>query len=209
MSEKKKDTKFCMACGAKISADSRYCDKCGDDTENSKVNKPVPANTQNSKKGLPAWAIVLIVIGCVLVLGSLGSDDTEIENGGSSTKTEEKQETSTNKEEKIEYIKVTKDELDDALEANAANAKDTYKGKYLEISGKLGAIDSDLKYISLTSSTDEWDFLGIHCYIKNKSQKDVVKTLSTDQEIIVKGKITDVGEVLGYYLDITDISSAE
>ena len=67
------------------------------------------------------------------------------------------------------------------------------------------AWNSDLKYISVTSSTDEWDFLGVHCNIKNKTQKDVVKTLSKDQDIIVRGKITDVGEVLGYYLDITDI----
>ena len=205
MSEKKKDTKFCMACGAKISADSKFCDKCGDDTENSRVNKPQIQEQPVQKKKLPTWAIVLIVIGCILVIGSLGSSDTDVEEGGSSTKTEEKQESTTKKEEKIEYIKVTKDELDDALEANAANAKDTYKGKYVEISGKLSVIDSDLKYISVTSSTDEWDFLGVHCNIKNKTQKDVVKTLSKDQDIIVRGKITDVGEVLGYYLDITDI----
>lgn len=200
MSEKKKDTKFCMACGAKISADSKFCDKCGDDTENSKVNQR-PVVPVQKKKGLPAWAIVLIVIGCFIVIGSLGSTDSE---EGSSTKIEEKQ-NATTKEEKIEYIKVTKDDLDEALEANAATAKDTYYKKYVEVSGKLGTIDSDLKYISLISSTDEWDFLGVHCRIKNQSQKDVVKTLSKDQEITVRGKITDVGEVLGYYLDITKI----
>ena len=60
--------------------------------------------------------------------------------------------------------------------------------------------------ISLVSSTDEWDLIGIHCTIKNKEQKEIVKTLTKDQEITVKGKITDVGEVLGYYLDITEIS---
>ena len=194
-----------MACGAKISADSKFCDKCGDDTENSRVNKPKIQEQPVQKKKLPTWAIVLIVIGCILVIGSLGSSDTDVEEGGSSTKTEEKQESTTKKEEKIEYIKVSKDDLDDALEANAANAKDTYKGKYVELSGKLSVIDSDLKYISVTSSTDEWDFLGVHCNIKNKTQKDVVKTLSKDQDIIVRGKITDVGEVLGFYLDITDI----
>ena len=188
---------------------TKYCSKCGDDTENSRVNKPKIQEQPVQKKKLPTWAIVLIVIGCILVIGSLGSSDTDVEEGGSSTKTEEKQESTTKKEEKIEYIKVSKDDLDDALEANAANAKDTYKGKYVELSGKLSVIDSDLKYISVTSSTDEWDFLGVHCNIKNKTQKDVVKTLSKDQDIIVRGKITDVGEVLGYYLDITDISSAE
>ena len=55
------------------------------------------------------------------------------------------------------------------------------------------------------SATDEWDFNGIHCEIRNNDQKEIVKTLTTDQEITIKGKITDVGEVLGYYLDITEI----
>lgn len=54
-------------------------------------------------------------------------------------------------------------------------------------------------------STDEGDFTGVHCTIKNQAQKDIIKTLSKDQKIIVKGKFTDVGEVLGYYLDITEI----
>ena len=41
--------------------------------------------------------------------------------------------------------------------------------------------------------------------IKNKEQKEIVKTLTKDQEITIRGKITDVGEVLGYYLDINEI----
>ena len=97
------------------------------------------------------------------------------------------------------------DELEDALENNAAAAQDTYKGKYFEITGRLGTIDSDLKYISLLSTTDDWDLVGVHCTIKNQATKDVVKTLSKDQTITVKGKITDVGEVLGYYLNIDEI----
>ena len=131
-------------------------------------------------------------------------DDVKIEvleepsNGGSKNNSSQQQET-------IEYIKVSKDELDDALENNAAAAKDKYNNKYVEVTGKLGTIDSDLSYISLMSSTDEWDFLGIHCDIKNKEQKEIVKTLTKGQEITIRGKITDVGEVLGYYLDINEI----
>ena len=62
-------------------------------------------------------------------------------------------------------------------------------------------------HINLLSTTDEWDLVGVHCKIKNASTKDVVKTLKKNQTIAVKGKITDVGEVLGYYLDIDEIIS--
>ena len=85
-------------------------------------------------------------------------------------------------------------------------ARETYINKYVEVTGKLGTIDSELKYLSLKSPTKEWDLKSIHCTIKNKEQKEIIKTLTRDQEITVKGKITDVGEVLGYYLDITEIS---
>ena len=63
------------------------------------------------------------------------------------------------------------------LASEPAAAKDTYINKYVEVSGKLGTIDSDLKYISLMSATDEWDFNGIHCEIRNNDQKEIVKTL--------------------------------
>lgn len=111
----------------------------------------------------------------------------------------------TNKENKKTYTKVDIDTMEDELENNAAAAKDTYKDKYLEITGKLDTIDSDLKYISLISATKEWDLVGIHCSIKNATTKDTVKTLTRGQTIIIRGKITDVGEVLGYYLDIDEI----
>ena len=42
--------------------------------------------------------------------------------------------------------------------------------------------------------------------LNSANKKEIIKTLTRDQEITVKGKITDVGEVLGYYLDITEIS---
>ncbi len=74
------------------------------------------------------------------------------------------------------------------------------------ITGILGTIDSDLKYISILSTTDSFDIVGVHCTIKNDEQKEIVKTLSKDDTITVKGKITNVGEVMGYTLDITEIS---
>ena len=109
------------------------------------------------------------------------------------------------KEEAEKYIKIDKNTLDDDLENNAAVAKEKYYGKYLEITGKLGTIDADLSYISLVSSTDSWDFSGINCKIKSEEQRKVIKTLKKGDKIVVKGKVTVVGEVLGYSIDIDEI----
>ncbi len=175
------EKKQCKKCKEQINKKAKKCPHCG------------------AKQGMPVWLIVIIVIVVISIIASAGGNSEEsssgTSNGNSSSQTQET----------IEYIKVSKDDLDEALSNNAAAAKDTYNKKYVEITGKLGTIDSDLKYISLMSSTKEYDFNGIHCKIKNNEQKDIVKTLTKDQEITIRGKITDVGEVLGFYLDITEI----
>ncbi len=189
------ETKQCKKCKEEINKKAKKCPKCG------------------AKQGLPVWLIVIIVIIAIGIIGSVNGDSEESNtNSNANTNANTSTNTSTNtkandseKQETIEYITVSKDDLDEALENNAAVAKDTYNKKYVEITGKLGDIDSDLKYISLMSSSDEWDIIGIHCDIKSDAQKEVIKTLTKDQEITVRGRITDVGEFLGYYLDITEI----
>ena len=157
------------------------------------------------KKNGKVMAIVgLVLAGVSMILATAinGGTASLIEDGGSSSSSSTN---SGNSSKVIEYTPVDIDTLEDALDNNAAAAKDTYNGKYFAITGKLSVIDSDLKYISIVSTTDEWDIIGVHCTIKNEKTKEVVKTLSKDQIITVKGKITDVGEVLGYYLDIDEI----
>ena len=175
-----KNKKQCSKCKSYIDLNAKKCPNCG------------------SRQGTPIWVIVLAILGVLILFSFLGDDSSNSDSSINNGFKESEQQT-------IEYIKVSKDDLDEELKENAAAAKEKYNKKYVEVTGKLGVIDSDLKYISLVSSTDEWDFLGIHCTIKTKEQKEIVKTLKKDQEITIKGKITDVGEVLGYYLDITEI----
>ena len=172
----------CKSCKKEIASNAKVCPNCG-----AKNKKPF-------YKAVWFWILVVIVIGAIAGGGNNSSSDSGNNNSNNPSETKV-----------IEYTKVDIDELEDALENNAAAAQDTYKGKYFEITGRLGTIDSDLKYISLLSTTDDWDLVGVHCTIKNQATKDVVKTLSKDQTITVKGKITDVGEVLGYYLNIDEI----
>lgn len=162
------------------------------------------------KKNGKVMAIIgLVLAGVSMILATVinGGTASLIEEGGSSSSSSSSSSStnSGNSSKVIEYTPVDIDTLEDALDNNAAAAKDTYNGKYFAITGKLSVIDSDLKYISIVSTTDEWDIIGVHCTIKNEKTREAVKTLSKDQIITVKGKITDVGEVLGYYLNIDEI----
>ena len=199
--------KYCEFCGTKLEENANVCLSCGRQIKNTRSSK--------SKQSLPTWLIVIIVILAIGTILNINDENEEpvnhVTNKETNNNRSNKASDNTNNlpnqvPEDIEYIKVSKEDLDEALENNAALARETYNNKYVEVTGKLGTIDSELKYISLVSSTDEWDLIGIHCTIKNKEQKEIVKTLTKDQEITVKGKITDVGEVLGYYLNITEIS---
>lgn len=222
------ETKYCIYCGTKLEQNAAICLKCGREiksTESSttkqcrKCKEIIDKKAQKcpkcgAKQNLPTWVIVFIAILAISVFSSLNNDYSEpVNNETNNTinkdidKSNKVSDSTNQAQEIIEYIKVSKDDLDEALDKNAAVARETYINKYVEITGKLGTVDSELKYISLKSSTKEWDFHSIHCTIKNKEQKEIIKTLITDQEITIKGKITDVGEVLGYFLDITEISA--
>lgn len=54
--------KFCSNCGNEMLDNADVCVKCGTLVGNNRTN-----NNTNTKKGLPTWAIVLIVLGCVIL----------------------------------------------------------------------------------------------------------------------------------------------
>ena len=172
------ETKICKKCKEEINKKAKRCPKCG------------------AKQGMPVWLIIVIAVVVIAVFANLG---------GGSDKKPSNSAGNTQQQEVIEYTQVTKDALDEALESNAAAAKDTYQGAYVEVSAKLSVIDSDMKYISLTSSTNDWDIIAVHCQVKNDEQREIIKTLTKGQELTVRGKITQVGETLGYTLDIIEI----
>ena len=179
----------CKHCGAEIATSAKTCPKCG-----AKNSKPI-------YKRVWFWILIaVLVLGFGGAAGGSGGSDSGAGTASTDSSTEAAQE-----EQAIEYTPVTVDELTDALDNNPAAASDEYKGKYFEVTGKLSTIDSDGSYISLTDLNDEWNIIGITCYIKNDDQLSKVKEMSMDQEVTVKGKITDVGEVFGYYLNIDSI----
>ncbi len=177
----------CKHCGQEIAASAKVCPHCGG------KNKPPIYKRW--------WFIAIIVIIVLAVIGGSGSSDS---SGSTSSTATSKTAVSSSSEAAIEYTAYTVTELSEDLNSNALKASDKYKGQYVELTGRLSVIDSNGKYISIVDSTDEWAITGVQCYIKNDEQKQVVMDMSIGDEIIVKGKITDVGEVLGYFLDMTE-----
>ena len=178
----------CKHCGQEIAASAKVCPHCGG------KNKPPIYKRW--------WFIAIIVIIVLAAIGGSGSSDSS--GSTSSTATSKTAVSSSSSEAAIEYTAYTVTELSEDLDSNALKAADKYKGQYVELTGRLSVIDSNGKYISIVDSTDEWAITGVQCYIKNDEQKQVVMDMSIGDEIVVKGKITDVGEVLGYLLDMTE-----
>lgn len=154
------------------------------------------------KGGKLKWVVLAVV--AIGVIGAVGgnSDSNTTSSSGTSTKTESTKEVDT--PTPIEYTAVSVNDMMSDLDSNAMGASDKYKGKYLEITGKLSNIDAAGKYIDLMADGD-FEIIGVQCYIKNDDQKSKIASMSKGDTVTLKGKCTDVGEVLGYSLDIEEI----
>jgi RNA polymerase subunit RPABC4/transcription elongation factor Spt4 len=183
MSEEK--TKKCKHCKMDIPKDAKICPHC----------------RKKQKSGILKWVVLILIIGVVIgaVTGEDKSADSTTKQTEATAPDSQKQES-----ESIEYTSVSVNDMMDALNNNAMGASDKYKGKYLEITGKLTNIDAAGKYIDLMADGD-FEIIGVQCYIKNDDQKAKIASMSKGDTVTLKGKCTDVGEVLGYSLDIDEI----
>lgn len=189
------DTKICKYCKTEIPKGAKICPNC--------------RKKQKGPLGIIIGVIVALVIIGAIAGGGGGSDsstDATTSSKSDATVTSDASSgTGTETEEPKEYIVVTKQELSDALDANALKASDTYKGKYVEVSGYLGNIDSDGKYIDITAGDGDFTFTNVQCYIKNDDQKAIIMEMNSGDPLTIRGKCKDVGEILGYSIDIEEI----
>ena len=105
--------------------------------------------------------------------------------------------------ESEKYMTVTAKKMLNDLNNNALAANDDYLGKYVKVSGILSTIDSRGKYIVVGQGG--LTITGLHCAIRTKEQRDHVKKLKRNQKITVLGKVTRVGELAGYWIDLDAI----
>jgi hypothetical protein len=107
--------------------------------------------------------------------------------------------------ENIEVLTVTADVLISDLEKNALNASQKYNGRYIVTTGEVSTIDSSGKYFCLRSSSKDFSLVSIRCNIQNDEQLQKVMKFTDKQIVTVGGQITDIGEIMGYSIDIMEL----
>ena len=192
---KENETKLCKYCQSEIPKKAKVCPNC----------------RKKVKGGILKWIIIVIVVIAVIAAAAGGNDktsDTKTQTG-SSESSDTKTETSNSEDDKIEYEKYDVKTLMDDLDKNALKAADKYKDQYVELTGVLGNIDSSGSYVCIDSDEENFYIINVQCFIQNDEQLEAIKELESGEAIVVKGKITDVGEALGYSLDLESIKKAK
>ncbi len=207
--------KRCSVCNYEIASNAKICVNCG-----AKNKKPIYKRT---------WFIVIAVLfGLSIISGMIGTENTptstntthQSEELSSTTNTTpdatipsnslpngeiSSDVTQSTSEPVIEYIEYSAQTLIEDLNSNALKAENTYMGAYVTLTGKLSIIDSDGNYISLSPQNELISFTTVQCFVTDDSQLEKIIEMQTDDIITLKGQITSVGEILGYYLDIHSI----
>ena len=175
----------CTSCGAEIATSAKTCPQCG-----AKVKRPI------TKKWW-FWVVVVVIIAAI-VGGTSGS------KSGDKPAPDEPM----TPQQPISYTHYNVTELFDALKNNAMKAQSDFKDQYVEIEGYLDVVDSDGKYIGVGAAPDNYTYVlqSVHCNIKNDAQKQQIMNINTDSPIVVRGKITSVGEIMGFTLDMDSIN---
>ena len=137
------------------------------------------------KKGTKILIGGLVLVGVISAVGGNGEDKTKTVNNSQAEVKEE-----------VTYTAIDMNTLMNDLESNPANAKNKYEDQYFEVTGYVDVIDSDGKYFSIRND-NEYSIIGLQVSV-DKEDKDFINNLQIGQQITIKVKITDVGEVLGY-----------
>lgn len=163
------------------------------------------------KKGVKIGITVFFAI--VLLAAIFGGSSSD--SGSSSSQTQgqnnsSQSETQNNRQSARDYQTVSIRDMLDALESNALKAEDTYMDKYIQFTGYLDQIDSSGSYVTVKAmDADEWDFMAsIECGIETEEQKNAVMEMNSGDKVTVKGKVTMVGDILGYYVEMDSITVA-
>lgn len=156
--------------------------------------------------------VALVLIGAIFGRGGKESSSSSSSEGEAAVEQQAQEETKeeasaeaeaeeSEPEEPIEYQDVTVDELTAALDENPLKAKQTYQDAHIRLTGVLNNIDSSGSYFNLNNG-DQYSFDSVYCSILDDATLDRIASSSIGDTLVVCGTVTDVGEVLGYYVDV-------
>lgn len=153
------------------------------------------------------WFIALCVFIILWAIGSSISDNEKPKEVASDQTVSNTQDEKKPIEEakKITYIQVDAGKMIKDLHDNALKAQKDYKNQYVEVTGEISNIDSSGDYISIEGVNSNFNLTSIMCYLQNDEQRDVVIESGKGNTVVIKGKVTDVGEVMGYSIDVDEI----
>lgn len=107
----------------------------------------------------------------------------------------------------IHYEQVDLQGMLDELNTNALRAEEKYQDKYIEVTGKIRSFDSDGKYITIVpNDAVDWSFETVQCYLADPTHKAFLLEKNVGDVVTIKGKVSSIGEVIGYHVQIAEIS---
>ncbi len=188
----------CPECGKEISDSAKNCPQCGyplhteeaenqDEQSNSKEEVKTIVVEKKSRHGCLTFILVAVAIILAIVICTPSSSELS--------------------DQPESFEQVTVNQMRDDLKSNEIKAQNTYKGKWFEITGRLGDMDSDGSYFNLEDEHFLYAYT-VQCYIPSNNRKwlsNVLMTKHKGEKITVKGKITDMGESMGYEVTVVDI----
>lgn len=151
------------------------------------------------------WFIVLCVIfiygwirGTVMMSNSRSNSGTQ----ANKSVTQSVQKSSTQGPSADDFHAYTFDQLINELHENALRAETNHQDEYVFIEGYLDVIDSDGKYYSVNGGSESTHWLDdISCSISSNETLESVMNMNKGDRVMVAGRITSIGEVLGYRVD--------
>lgn len=188
--KEKPTTKVCKHCATEIPYDAKVCPNCRKKVKGGKL------------KWILLVLVILIAISAASGGNSSSSDAKPVEKNAETSVAEV-----TEEPVEITYNTYNCTELFDDLKNNALAAEKKHQDEYVEVKGYLGTIDSDGNYICLGAAEDDYDYLfeSIFFDVTDDAQLDQILEMTSGQALTIRGKVTSVGEVLGYHVDITEI----
>lgn len=102
----------------------------------------------------------------------------------------------------IAYNSYTVAALLDDLESNAMRAKEDHDDELMQIEGYIDYFDASGGYVTVKAEPSDWAFENIWCDISTDAQREILKDYSVNDCVCLQGKITTVGEIVGYHMDI-------